>query len=76
MIDTLCHVLPHTTLKETTKCMVCGHRKSCTAIPTCASKLMCCQPKPCESTNIERKSFWLYLMQWDVFVSYEKHMIK
>jgi len=39
-------------------------------------KLMCCQPQPCESTNIERKLFQLHLMQWDPFVTYEKHMIK
>jgi len=76
MIATLWHVLCCTTLKETTKCMACGHRKSCTAIPTCTSKVMCCQPQPCESTNIERKLFQLHLMQWDVFVPYEKHMIK
>ena len=29
--------------------------KSCTAIPTCTSKVMCCQPQPQESSNIERK---------------------
>ena len=76
MIDTLCHVLCCTTLKETTKCMVCSHRKSCMTIPAWASKQMCCQPQPCESTNIERKSFQWHLMQQDVFVPYEKHMVK
>ena len=46
--------------------------KSCTAIPTRASKVMHCQPQPRESSNIERKPFWLHLTQWDAF---EKHMI-
>jgi len=76
MIDTLCHVLQCTTLKETIKCMVCGLRKLCMAIPMHASKVMHCQPQPQENTNIERKSFQLHLMQQDVFVPYEKHMIK
>jgi len=76
MIDTLCHVLCCTTLKETIKCTVCGHRKLCSAIPACTSKLICCQPQLCESTNQERKSFQLHLMQWNPFITYEKHMIK
>jgi len=54
MIDTLCHVLHHTTLKETIKCTVCGHRKSCTEIPMHASKAMHRQPQLCESTKLER----------------------
>jgi len=76
MIDTLCHVLWHTTLKEITNCTVYSHRKSCTAIPMHTSKVMHCQPQPQENSNIERKPFWLHLMQWDVFVPYKKHMIQ
>jgi len=76
MIDTLCHVLQGTTLKEITKCMVCSHRKSCMAIPAHTSKVMHCQSQPQENTNIERRLFWLHLTQQDVFVPYEKHIIQ
>ena len=50
--------------------------KPCTAIPTHASKVMCGHPQLHENTNLERILFWLHLVQWNVFVPYEIHMIK
>jgi len=46
------------------------------AIPAHTSKVMHGQPQPHENTNLERIPFWLHLMQWNVFVPYEIHMIK